>query len=45
VQRLVVHPRHHQHVAGAVLAHDRGHEAVRVALQPGGDGRVELGFR
>ena len=28
MQRLVVHPGEHQHVAGAVLAHDRGDETV-----------------
>ena len=29
-QRLVVHPRHHQHLAGALLLHDGGHQAVGV---------------
>src|SRR5690242_4598486 len=41
VQRLVVHPRDHQHLAGAALLGDRAHEAVGVALEPRGDGRIE----
>ena len=28
VQRLVVHPAEHQHLAGVVLLHDRGHQPV-----------------
>ena len=47
-QRLCVHPRHHQHVAGARLLHDRGHEAVGVVadrreLLVGGGDRVTVG--
>ena len=34
-QRLGVHPRHHQHVAGALLLHDGRHEAVGVVLHEG----------
>ena len=41
VQRLVVHPADHQHLAGAVLLHDGGDQAVGVPLEPGGDGRVQ----
>ena len=40
-QRLVVHPAEHEHLAGVVLLHDRGDEALGVALEPRGDGRVE----
>ena len=40
-QRLVVHPAQHQHLAGVVLLHDRGHESVGRPLEAGGDGRVE----
>ena len=42
-QRLVVHPAEHQHLAGVVLLHDRGHQPVGGALEPGGDGGVEGG--
>ena len=41
VQRLVVHPAQHQHLAGVVLLHDRRDQAVGVALEARGDGRVE----
>src|SRR4051794_5008305 len=41
VQRLVVHPAEHQHLAAVVLLHDRRDEALAVALEAGGDGRVE----
>ena len=41
VQRLVVHPGQHEHLAGVVLLDDGGHEPVGVAPQTGGDGRVE----
>src|SRR5436305_6231990 len=34
-QRLVVHPRQHQHLAGVVLLHDRGDEPGRIAREPG----------
>ena len=40
-QRLVVHPAEHQHLAGVVLLHDRGDQAVGVALEARGDGGVE----
>ena len=40
-QRLVVHPADHQHLTGARLLHHGGHQPVPVALEPGGDGRVE----
>ena len=43
VQRLVVHPRQHQHLAGVVLLDDRGHQAGVVAREPGGDGGIEGG--
>src|SRR3984957_4604266 len=42
VQRLVVHPGDHQHLAGVVLLRYRGHQAVGVALEPGGDLRVQI---
>ena len=32
-QRLVVHPAEHQHLAGVVLLHDRGHEPVGERLR------------
>src|SRR5690606_14061355 len=40
-ERLVVHPRHHQHGAGGPLLHDGGEQTVVVALQPGGDRRIQ----
>jgi hypothetical protein len=43
VQRLVVHPADHEHLAGVVLLGDRDDQALRVALEPGGDGGVEVG--
>src|SRR3712207_8304128 len=39
---IFVHPRQHQYVATAVLAHDRGDQAVGGPLQAGRDGRVEV---
>ena len=41
VQRLVVDPGQHQHLAGAVLLHHDGHQALRGAPQARGDRRVE----
>ena len=41
VQRLVVHPAEHQHLAGVVLLGDGGDEAVGAALEAGGDLGVE----
>ena len=38
-QRLVVHPAEHQHLAGVVLLHHGGDQAVVVALEAGGDRR------
>ena len=43
VQRLVVHPAEHEHLARVVLLHDGGDEAVLVALQALGDGGIEGG--
>src|SRR5581483_4604076 len=34
-QRRLVHPRHHQHLAGALLLHDGRHEPVVVVLDGG----------
>src|SRR6266568_3869383 len=45
VQRLVVHPAEHQHLAGVELLRDRGEQPGRVPLQPGRDPRVEVAFR
>src|SRR5580692_1969094 len=41
MQRLVVHPAEHQHLAGVVLLGNRRDQAGRIPLQPRGDGRVE----
>src|SRR5258708_26067107 len=35
VQRLIVHPAQHQHLAGVVLLRDRGKQACCITLQPG----------
>jgi len=43
VQRLVVHPPDHEHIARVVLLDDSGDEAVLVALEQGGDVRAEGG--
>src|SRR5277367_1562323 len=40
-QRLVVHPRDHQHVAAAALLHDRGEQAVGVAFESRRDIGIE----
>src|SRR5215470_4278508 len=37
VQRLVVHPGEHEHLAGVVLLGDGGHKAVGVSLEPDSD--------
>ena len=42
-QRDVVHPRHHQHLAGAALLRHRGEQPVGVALQPRRDARSVIG--
>ena len=42
VQRLVVHPADHEHLAGVVLLDDGRHEALAVALEARGDGGVEV---
>ena len=44
MQRLVVHPAEHQHLAGVVLLGDGGDQAVGAALEPGGDRGVEVGL-
>src|ERR1700754_4261343 len=44
VQCLVVHPRQHEHVAGALFAHDRRDQAIRGALETGRDGRIQVGL-
>src|SRR5690606_38411035 len=41
VQRLLVHPREHEHLTGAVFLHHRGDQAVGVPAQPAGDRRVK----
>src|SRR5580704_6103255 len=41
MQRLVVHPAEHQHLAGVVLLGDGRDQAGRIPLQPGRDGRVK----
>ena len=41
VQRLVVHPADHQHLAAAVLLHDGGHQALAVALEARREGGVQ----
>src|SRR4051794_28069138 len=43
VQRLVVHPGDHQHLAGVVLLDDGGDEPRGIAAQQRGDRRVQLG--
>jgi hypothetical protein len=43
VQRLVVHPADHQHLAGVVLLRDGDDQAVPVPLELGRDGGVEQG--
>ena len=43
VQRLVVHPGEHEHLAGVVLLHHGGHQARGVAAQQRGDRGVECG--
>src|SRR4029079_19190676 len=45
VQRLVVHPAQHQHLAGVVLLHHGRDQAGGVAREPCGDGGVEPGTR
>src|SRR5680860_42032 len=43
VQRLVVHPAQHEHLAGVVLLYDGRDQAVLVSLQPGGDPGIQWG--
>jgi hypothetical protein len=45
VQRLVVHPADHEHLAGVVLLDYGDDEAGRVPLETVGDGGVEGGRR
>src|SRR5690242_19046250 len=45
VQRLVVHPAQHEHLAGVVLLRNGRDQPVRVALQPRGHRRVQRGVR
>src|SRR5919112_1599058 len=45
VQRLVIHPAHHEHLEAVVLLDHGGEEPVGVPLPPRGDGRVEAGHR
>ena len=40
-KRQVIHPPEHEHLTGVVLLDDGCHEALVVALEQGGDGRVE----
>src|SRR6202042_2774406 len=44
MQRLIVHPGQHQHLAGVVLLGDSRYQPVGTALQPRGDLRVEPGL-
>ena len=41
MQRLVVHPADHEHLAGVPLLGDGDDEAVLVALEPRGELRVQ----
>jgi hypothetical protein len=43
VQRLVVHPPDHEHLAGVELLSNRWHQAMGIATKTFGDPRVEVG--
>src|SRR5690242_8813331 len=45
VQRLVVHPGHHQHLTATPLLHHRTHQPVGVALELAGDLWVQAAHR